>query len=221
MKKEPIRVVLESLAQPVYKLYSSVTRSWDYQGMHLTIFPGIFHPGWFATSAMLLEFLESAEIAGKSILEMSCGAGALACRAAQLNAISYASDISREACNNTELNASKNDLSIEVIQSDIFDQFSKDLRFDYIFANPPFKPRYPESEDEFSFCCGEEFEYFTSLFDQLRSHLSEDGKLIMVLSKSCNLEKILKIAELVDFQSERIQTKRKWSETNYLYSFSC
>jgi len=221
MGKEPIRVVLESLAHPVYKLYSSSTRSWEYYGMDLTVFPGIFHPGWFVTSVMLLDMVESLNLEGKRIMEMGCGTGVLACRAAQHGAMSYACDISREACNNAELNVSKNNLKVTVVQSDIFDQIPKDLRFDFIFVNPPFEARYPESEAEFAFCCGEEFEYYISLFDNLKNYLSSEGKLIMALSKSCDLNRILEIAEFENIQFERIRTKRKWSETNYLYTFSC
>lgn len=221
MKKDPIRVVLESLAHPVYKLYSSATRSWEYYDMDVTVFPGIFHPGWFVTSVMLLDIVESLDLKEKHIMEMGCGTGVLACRAAQLGARSYACDISREACNNAEFNVAKNDLEVTVMQSDIFDQIPRDLCFDYVFVNPPFEARYPESEAEFAFCCGEEFEYYISLFDQLKKFLSADGKLIMALSKSCDLNRILEIAEAENIQFERIRTKRKWSETNYLYTFSC
>ena len=221
MKKEPIRVVLETLAHPVYKLYSASTRSWEYQGMDVVVMPGIFHPGWFVTSVMLLETIENLKLSGKRILEMGCGSGVLACRASQLGAESFASDITRSACNNAETNAFKNDLKVEVIQSDIFDQIGNDKIFDHIFVNPPFNPTYPESEDDFAFCCGEEYEYYISLFGRLKKHLSPNGSLTMALSKSCDINRILEIANLENIQYERIHMKRKWSETNYLYAFSC
>jgi release factor glutamine methyltransferase len=220
MKKEPIRVVLESLTHPVYKLYSGSMRSWEYSGMNLQVMPGIFHPGWFVTSVMLLEQVESLTLSGKRILEMGCGAGVLACRASQLGAKSFASDITQMACHNAEENAFRNDLEVEVIQSDIFDQMNDEHQFDHIFVNPPFNPTYPESEDDFAFCCGEEYEYYIALFDKLKKHLSPNGNLIMALAKSCDINRILEIADFEKIQYERILTKRKWSETNYLYSFS-
>ncbi|HKK38048.1 MAG TPA: methyltransferase [Cryomorphaceae bacterium] len=189
--------------------------------MNLSVFPGIFHPGWFVTSVMLLEQVETLDLSGKRILEMGCGAGVLACRAAQLGADSYASDISRVACNNAGKNILANNLDVDVIQSDIFDQMSEEHRFDYIFVNPPFNPSYPESEDDFAFCCGEEYEYYIALFSRLKNHLFSDGNLYMALAKSCDIDRILEIADAEKIKYERILTKRKWSETNYLYSFSC
>lgn len=220
LNKEPIRVVLESLTHPLYKLYSSSLRSWEYHDMKLEVMPGIFHPGWFVTSVLLLEELENLNLSGKRILEMGCGAGVLACRAAQLGAASFASDITRTACNNATKNAAFNQLNVEVIQSDLFDQMSGEHQFDHVFVNPPFNPTYPESEDDFAFCCGEEYEYYISLFSSLKEHLSPQGTLIMALAKSCEVERILEIADFEQIKYERILTKRKWSETNYLYSFN-
>lgn len=188
--------------------------------MKLGVHPGIFHPGWFVTSVMLLETIEAMNVKGKTVLEMGCGAGALACRAAQLGAESFASDITNSACKNTEENALKNGLDVRVIQSDLFDQMEQSFQFDFIFVNPPFIPRYPESEDDFAFCCGEGYEYYISLFDKLKYHLSEGGELVMALAKSCDIKKILEIADLEGAEFQRLSSKRKWSETNYLYKFN-
>ncbi|MEM9052625.1 MAG: class I SAM-dependent methyltransferase [Bacteroidota bacterium] len=220
LKKEPVRVVLESLTHPLYKLYSGSLRYWEYYDMEMVVKPGIFHPGWFVTSVMLLETLETIDVKGKSVLEMGCGAGALACRAAQKGALSFGSDITNSACTNTDENALKNGLDVHVLQSDLFDQMDESYQFDFIFVNPPFIPRYPESEDDFAFCCGEGYEYYISLFDRLKNHLLRGGEMIMALAKSCDLNRILEIADLEKVNYERITSKRKWSETNYLYRFS-
>jgi release factor glutamine methyltransferase len=170
---------------------------------------------------MLLETLEELGIEGQTTLEMGCGSGALACRAAQLGSLSYACDITHSACKNASMNSNDNNLDVRVIQSDLFDQINAEQKFDYIFSNPPFMPRYPEKEDDFAFCCGEEYEYYISLFMKLSDHLKPNGKLIMALAKSCEIDRILEIADFEDISYRRIRTKRKWSETNYLYEFSC
>jgi len=221
LKKEPVRIVLESFTHPLYKLYSSSLRTWKYFDLDLTVRPGIFHPGWFVTSVMLLETLEMLDVKGKSVLEMGCGAGALACRAAQLQAKSYAIDITSSACSNTYENALKNGLDVRVLQSDLFDQMPGDIKFDFVLVNPPFIPRYPESENDFAFCCGEDYEYYISLFDKLKMHLTTDGEMLMALAKSCDVRRVLEIADLENVKYTRIASRRKWLETNYLYRFSC
>jgi len=220
-KKDPFRIVIESLTHPVYKLYSGSLRKWSYDSLDVVVMPGIFHPGWFVTSAMLLDKLECINVEGKRVLEMGCGTGTLACRAAYKGAMASASDITPAACRNAEMNAERNGLEVRVIHSDIFDQMSDHDRFDFIFVNPPFLPNYPEKESDFAFCCGESYEYYISLFSKLKKHLTQNGQLIMALSKSCEVERILEIADLEGIRHCRTGRKRKWAETNYLYEFSC
>jgi len=219
-KKSAGRIVLESLSIPLYKIYSSTSRKWHYRGLDLVVNPKIFHPGWFVTSKMLLEKLESTPVSGKSFLELGCGSGVQACRAAQLGALSFASDITHNACNNVTVNAQRNKLDVVVIQSDIFEEMAPEFTFDFIFVNPPFLPHYPEMESDFAFFCGEEFEYFQYLFEKLDRFLNPKGELIMALAKSCEVKYILEIADYFGFHSERIFTKVKWAETNFLYKFT-
>lgn len=221
LRKEPFRIIVESLSHPVYKLYSGALRKWSYDSLDVLVMPGIFHPGWFVTSAMLLDKLECLNVEGKAILEMGCGTGTLACRAASLGAIAHASDITPMACQNAEINAERNALQVKVIHSDLFDQMAEKDRFDYIFVNPPFVPQYPEEEKDFAFCCGEAYEYYIALFSRLSDHLTPGGRLIMALSKSCEIDRILEIADIEGATYHRIGQKRKWAETNYLYEFSC
>ncbi len=204
----------------MYKLYSGTLRKWNYDSLNIVVLPGIFHPGWFVTSRMLLDRLERTEVKGKHFLELGCGTGTQACRAAQMGAITYASDVTPGACQNAALNARNNNLDIKVVPSDIFDQMPPGVQFDVIFVNPPFLAKYPENEKEFAFCCGEEYEYYIGLFLQLRQYLVPGGELIMALARSCEVARILEIASSEDFVYERIDTTRRWAETNYLYRFT-
>lgn len=219
-KKSTGRLVLESLSIPLYKLYSSASRKWQYKGLDLAINAGIFHPGWFVTSTMLLDRLEITPVKGKSFLELGCGSGVQACRAAQLGAFAFASDITHAACNNVSLNAQRNKLDVVVVHSDIFEEMPSEFSFDYVFVNPPFLPHYPEKESDFAFFCGEEFEYYQYLFEKLDRYLNPGGELIMALAKSCEVKYILEIADYYGFQAERLGEKSKWAETNFLYKFT-
>jgi len=217
MSKSTARVLVESFAEPLYKLYSGSLRVWSYGDLNLLVMPGVFHPGWFVTSRMLLDKIEQLPLAGKKVLELGCGTGAQACRVAQLGAYSYASDVTPVACQNASLNAQRNDVKVEVIASDIFDQLPHHADFDYILVNPPFVPRYPETERDFAFCCGEGYEYYISLFQDLHQVMHPEGTLIMALARSCEIEAILAIAESEGLHYKRVDQCRRWAETNYLY----
>lgn len=217
MTKNTARVLVESLAEPLYKLYSGSLRVWEYNGYNFLVMPGVFHPGWFVTSRMLLSKIERMDIKGKTTLELGCGSGVQACIAADKGAISYALDVTPVACRNAALNAERNGLTVGVIASDIFEDLTPGLTFDYIFVNPPFLPRYPEHEKDFAFCCGEEYEYYLCLFSQLRRAMKPDGRVIMAVAKSCDTERILTIAESEGLWHKRIDRKKRWAETNYLY----
>lgn len=217
MTKNTARIFVESLAEPLYKLYSSSLRVWEYNGYNFLVMPGVFHPGWFVTSRMLLDKIERMDLAGKTTLELGCGAGVQACVAAGMGAVSYALDVTPVACRNAALNAERNGLDVGVIASDIFDDLPGGLTFDYIFVNPPFLPQYPEDEKDFAFCCGEEYEYYIALFGDLRKAMKPDGRVIMALAKSCDTERILSIAESEQLWYKHIDQRRRWAETNYLY----
>lgn len=217
MSKSPTRKILEILSQPLYQLYASTNSEWHYKGLDITVLQGVFHPNWFVTSRMLLEHLEQLDVSGKEFLELGCGTGTQACRAVQKGAIGYASDITSSSCENVRVNASLNDINVQVYQSDIFEQIPDGQNFDFIFVNPPFVEQYPEEEKDFAFCCGEQYEYYNSLFSGLSSRLKSDGKLIMALAKSCNCERIESIANDAGYSFKRIDQCRKYAETNYLF----
>lgn len=73
------------------------------------------------------------------ILDLCCGSGYIALALKKFNRTLqvYASDISREAVISTNENALKNNLKINVIQSDLFKNL-KGHKFDLIISNPPY-----------------------------------------------------------------------------------
>jgi len=220
LSKSTVRIILETVSQPMYKLYSTTNSGWSYKGLDITVLPEVFHPNWFVTSRMLLDYLELLDLRDKEFLELGCGSGTQACRAVQKGAIGYASDITSSSCKNAKLNADQNSLNLEVFQSDIFEQIPPEHNFDIIFVNPPFIEKYPEREKDFAFCCGEQYEYFDCLFRDLSKRLKPDGKLVMALAKSCNCEKIEATAKDWGFSFKRIEQKKKFAETNYLIQVS-
>ncbi|CAM9131291.1 peptide chain release factor N(5)-glutamine methyltransferase [Mycoplasma marinum] len=87
-----------------------------------------------------LVFLAKKYINKKSdVLDLCTGSGYIALALKKMtNANITASDISNEAIEQTKINAKINNLDIEVVKSDLFENIKK--KFDVIVSNPPYIP---------------------------------------------------------------------------------
>lgn len=73
---------------------------------------------------------------GRTLLDMGSGSGYIAIHAAKNGKDCVASDIHQLACMTTKENALKNSVSVEVVQSDLFEHIAG--KFDLISFNPPY-----------------------------------------------------------------------------------
>ena len=115
-----------------------------------------------------------------------------------------------------ETNASKNNLELKTVYSDLF-QNLKDQTFDYIIINPPYYPKSPKSIKEQAWFCGENFEYFEALFFQLPNYITSKNYCYMILSQDCELEKIKAIALKNVIAFELVSEKKRPMEENYIF----
>jgi methylase of polypeptide subunit release factors len=107
-------------------------REWD-------LLPGVFAPTHCVSTGFFTESIPFP--AGGSFLEVGCGAGVTAVRAAAEGCARVAAtDISATAVENTRLNAARHGLAdrIEVYRGDLFEGLGPEDRFDLIFWNSPF-----------------------------------------------------------------------------------
>lgn len=202
---------------PLTRWYLRKERSYRYNDISVRILPGVFHPGFFVSSRFLLSFLAKQDLKGSTFLDVGSGSGILSVMAARKGANVTAIDLSPEAINNSRLNANRNSVSINVIQSDLFDNL-KNQKFDWIVINPPFYARRPENDADRAWYCGENFEYFTKLFSSLNSVIHSKTCAIMVLTKGAKVEQIVSIGASFGFELKVIQEKNVFfDEKHFLF----
>ena len=204
---------------PFFQNYLSQERTVRVGDISLKIPVGVFHPTLCLSTKFLLKFIDNQSIGNLNALELGAGSGLLSIAMAKRGAVVTASDISEKACAAVQENGLINDVSIEVIHSDLFDAF-EERKFDIIVINPPYYPRYPQNEAEKAWFCGENFEYFQKLFNQLRHFLANNGRAIMVLSEDCDIKKISQLAAQFGYLWKQVAQKKSWGEWNYLFEIT-
>lgn len=193
-------------------------RKFELRGLNFELSPGIFHPKYFNSSLIILDWIESNDLIGKKVLELGCGSGAGALLAAKNGAQAFAADISSLAIEDLQANKERNELNVQIFQSDLF-QSIPDIKFDYVLVNPPFYPKTPKTEAEHAWYCGDDFDYFKSFFPQLKEQWS-GMKCFMALSEDCNLEMIQAIAKESGYRLDQIAVKKSFWEKNFLYQLN-
>ncbi len=213
-----IRKLIKRITHPFLKYgtqkYFSKPRSYTYAGIEVMVMPDVFPPHYTLSTKILLDYLKPIDLTNKSFLELGCGSGIISLFAASKRANVTASDINSTALEALEKAAIKNNLSIETINSDLFDTI-QNKNFEYIVINPPYYPKAPKSIKEHAWFCGENFEYFRKLFKQLS--VRSDKTILMILSEDCELKKIRNIALEHDLMLDLIFESNTIMEKNFIF----
>jgi len=211
----PIAPILKKLA----RVYTTKERKFSHKNITVKVLPGVFHPGLFFSSKMLLNFVDKLNLESKTVLDLGAGTGIISILAAKKGAAVYASDISSRAVQNIELNAAKSNVQINIVTSDLFKNIP-DMQFDYIIINPPYYNRDPNEEEEYAWFCGSNFEYFKSLFNSLSNYIDKDSKIFMILSEVCDIQEIKSIGMENEFVWKLKMKKQFWGEKNYIFEIN-
>lgn len=211
----PIAPIVSKLA----KIYTAKEREFSYNNIKVKVRPGVFHPGLFISTKILLDFVSDLELENKTFLELGAGSGIISILASKKGAIVYASDISSTAVENIKINAEVNNETISVFKSDLFENLPA-MEFDYIVINPPYYKKDPKIEAEFAWYCGQNHEYFARLFDSLANHINNNSKVFMILSEVCDIDVITQIGKDRKFLWELIHRKSVLWEKNYIYNLT-
>lgn len=201
------------------KLFYSKPRTYCYDNICIKVHPDVFPPHLTISTKILLDFIKPINLKTKSLLELGCGSGIISLFAAKKDAIVTATDINETALEYLKLNATKNKLNVNVITSDLFEKLENNT-FDYIIINPPYYPKKAKNIKEQAWFCGEKFEYFENLFQQLPTFLNGNNFCFMILSEDCEIEKIIQIAAKHDVKFQLIFNKKSSFEMNYIYQIT-
>ena len=202
--------------KPLLEIYLSGERTYRYQNLHLKIFPGVFHPGFFFSTKIILGYLDAFELKNKTFLELGAGSGLIAISAAKKGAFVTATDISLRALENISVNKKLNDATLVLIHSDLFDHIPQQV-FDFIVINPPYYKGKIRSEADRAWYAGEQHEYFQKLFLQLPSYINEGTHTFMILSDGCDILRIQDLAAANQLTFRQVFLKKVYWETNYIF----
>ena len=216
-----LRNFIKKITHPFLKkgaqYYYRKPRPYSYNGITAIVHPDVFPPHLTLSTKILLDFISEIDLTQKAFLELGCGSGIISLYASQKGAQVTASDINTTALEYLTNASKNNELPVDCIYSDLFENIPE-KQFDYIFINPPYYPKSPESIKQQAWFCGKDFEYFKSLFKQLTNYLSRDNNTYMILSEDCELEKIKGIASEKNLIMELVFETKKMAERNFIFS---
>ena len=197
--------LLHPLLRRYYSWWSRKSRYYRSHGLDMIVLPGVFHPGIFISTRLMMEHVAMLPLEGRGFLELGAGTGAVALVAASRGAVVTATDISTQAVRNLELNSVRNKLPITIVRSDLFDSIPG--HFDVIAINPPYYPYEPRTEAEQAFFAGTDRQYFVRLFPELARRVAEGSEVYMVLSDDLDHHPINQLA--ADKGLQLIPSRRK------------
>ena len=213
-----MRSIIKKITHPFLKLglklYYIKPRSFCYKNICVKVHPDVFPPHLTLSTKILLDFISELNLNQKKFLELGCGSGIISIYASKKGASVTATDINKTALSFLEKNSKKNKVFIKILFSNLFDAIPN-LDFDYIFINPPYYPKKPKNTKEKAWFCGENFEYFEALFEQIRLKKIQ-SKIYMILSEDCQIEKILSISTKNQCQFRLNKEITAWGEKNYI-----
>lgn len=211
-----IRHIVANTYKPLLVRYLSKTRIYRYKDLRLKIAPEVFHPGFFFSTQLLVQYISGLALQKKRLLELGCGSGLIAMIAAKKGAAVTATDINPVAIAFLKKNCLYNKLELEIYQSDLFDHIPG-KQFDIIAINPPYYKKDPVTLQDHAWFCGEQGQYFSRLFETTGRHIHAGTTILMVLFEGCDMKMIKGFAAANNFVLNCVLSKQNMLEKNCIY----
>ncbi len=211
-----LKHIVANTYKPLLVKYLAKTRVYRYKDICLTISPEVFHPGFFFSTKLLLQYINKLPLPEKSFLELGCGSGLIAIAAAKKGAKVSASDINAVAVESLLKNSRQNKVKMEIIHSDLFHNIPEQ-QFDVIAINPPYYKKKPVTAQDHAWFCGENGEYFSVLFATLENYIHAHTEILMVLFEDCDMEMIQGFAAKNGYVLTCVYSKKNVLEKNFIF----
>jgi release factor glutamine methyltransferase len=196
---------LRQIAKPVTHL----------RGRTLLTDPEVFHPVYFLSTPVFLDYLSTVAVAGKRLLDMGTGSGVVGIFAAGRGARVTACDINPRAVALAVENARRNGVEIEVLASDLFSELPG-RNFDVICFNLPFLAGTPRSVFEAALYGGADFETVRAFARGCREALAPGGTVAVIYSEDSGPERILSCFADAGFLTTDARTAYRYFERFHL-----
>lgn len=215
-----LRDIIKRITKPILKFgldfYYRIPRPYKYQGIQVMVHPEVFPPHLTLSTKILLDFIAELDLSKKSFLELGCGSGIISLFARSKEATVTASDINKTALEYLKKASEENNLEVDCVYSNLFENLQT-KNFDYILINPPYYPKQPKNVKEQAWFCGDDFQYFKNLFNQLPPYINKENQTYMILSEDCEFKTISEIASGNKLNLKSAFETSKMGEKNTIY----
>jgi release factor glutamine methyltransferase len=211
-----VKYIVAHTYRPLLIKYLSETTVWSHKGIVLEIPPGVFHPRFFYSTRLLLNSVARLPLKNSSFLELGAGSGLISFYAEKKGAYVTATDINPLAIEFLYKNEQRNNAVLRILDSDLFTSIP-DQKFDYIIINPPYYKKNASTPAEHAWYCGEEGEYFKTLFASLKNYMHMRTIVLMSLCDGCDMDMIGHFAGSNTFRLHCIKEKQTLIEKNFIY----
>ena len=214
--RSAIKYVTGRFYRPLLTRYLSAKRIYTYKGIRVEVLPGVFHPGFFFSTKLLLRHLDMGPLRGRTLLELGAGSGLISLFAARKGALVTATDINQLSIKCLEINRALNGVLVDVIYSDLFQEVPPG-RYDIIAVNPPYYRKQPETDAERAWYCGPNGEYFEGFFRGLAGYVHDRSDIWMVLCDGCDLDMIQRLALRHGWMLKEVYASHNLLEKNFIF----
>ena len=187
-------------------------------GRRFVTHPEVFHPVFFLSTRMLADHFDRIDLAGRRVLDMGTGSGAVGVFAAARGARVTACDVNPRAVALARENARENGVDMEVLESHLYAALAG-RTFDLICFNIPFYPKPPESPLEHAFNAGHDFQTVRAFAEGTPQHLAEGGVVIIIFSEDSGYDRIVSFFTAAGLHRTGTRSLRKNFEEFFIVSF--